>query len=76
MASETTFSNLIKLEPEVVIIGPSQKNWVLGIFRLGQTFGSGLGDCWDVGLGLGLGLDNKNNAEMYNRIMYNVQSMI
>ena len=24
-----------------------------------RTFGSGLGDCWDGGLGLGLGLDNK-----------------
>ena len=66
MASETTFSiKLIKLEHEVVIIGPSQKNWVLEIFRLGQTFGSGLGDCWDGGPGLGLGLDN---PYMYNCI--------
>ena len=54
MASETTFSNLIKLKHEVVIIGPSQKNWVLGIFRLWVR----IGDCWDGGPGLGLGLDN------------------
>ena len=31
--------------PFAVLVSPN--NWVLGIFRLGQTFGSGLGDCWD-----------------------------
>ena len=40
-------------------VTPTPKNWDLGIFKLGQTFGSGQGDCWDRGLGLGLGLDNK-----------------
>ena len=38
-------------------VNPSPNNWALGIFRLSQTFGTGLGDCWDRGLGLGLGLD-------------------
>ena len=33
---------------------PSQKNWVFGFFRLGQTLGSEFGACWDRGLGLGL----------------------
>ena len=35
-------------------VSPCPKNWVLVIIRLGQTFGSGLGDFWDGGLGLGL----------------------
>ena len=39
-------------------VSPSPKNWVLGIFNLGQDFGSGLGNRWDRRLGLGLGLDN------------------
>ena len=32
---------------------PSPNIWVLGIFRLGQTLGSGLGECWDRELRLG-----------------------
>ena len=40
-------------------VSPSPKNWVLGIFRLGQDFWDRTWDRWDGGLGLGLGLDNK-----------------
>ena len=42
-------------------VSPSPKNWVLGIFRLGQDFWDRTWDRWDGGLGLGLGLDNKIN---------------
>ena len=39
-------------------VSPVQRIGFWGFSDLVRTFGSGLGDCWDGGLGLGLGLDN------------------
>ena len=42
----------------IIVSAPVQRIGFLGFSDLVRTFGSGLGDCWDGGLGLGLGLDN------------------
>ena len=43
-------------------VSPSPKNWVLGIFSLVQDFWVRIWDCWDGGLGLGLGLDKMKST--------------
>ena len=42
----------------IIVSAPVQRIGFWGFSVLVRTFGSGLGDCWDGGLGLGLGLDN------------------
>ena len=42
----------------IIVSAPVQRIWFWGFLVLVRAFGSGLGDCWDGGLGLGLGLDN------------------
>ena len=42
----------------IIVSAPVQRIGFWGFSVLVRTFGSGLGDCWDRGLGLGLGLDN------------------
>ena len=50
---------------------PSPNIWVLGIFRLGQTLGSGLGECWDGELRLGLGLDKNLDLRLRANVLVN-----
>ena len=38
----------------IIVSAPVQRIEFWGFSVLVRTFGSGLGDCWDVGLGLGL----------------------
>ena len=45
----------------IIVSAPVQRIGFWGFSVLVMTFGSGLGDCWDGGLGLGLGLDNSDN---------------
>ena len=45
----------------ISVSGPVQRVGLWGFSDLVRTFGSGLGDCWDGGLGLGLGLENLIN---------------
>ena len=40
--------------PMWLLCQPQSKNWILGFLDLVRTFGSGLRDCWDGGLGLWL----------------------
>ena len=42
----------------IIVSAPVQRIGFWGFSVLVRTFGSGLGDCWDRGLGLGHGLDN------------------
>ena len=42
----------------IIVSAPVQRIGFWGFSDLVRTFGSGLGDCWDGGLGLGLRLDN------------------
>ena len=46
----------------IIVSAPVQRIGFWGFSVLVRTFGSGLGDCWDGGLGLGLGLDNNSSA--------------
>ena len=43
----------------IIVSAPVQRIGFWGFSVLVRTFVSGLRDCWDGGLGLGLGLDNK-----------------
>ena len=47
----------------IIVSAPVQRIWFWGFLVLVRAFGSGLGDCWDGGLGLGLGLDNYSGGE-------------
>ena len=42
----------------IIESAPVQRIGFWGFSDLVRTFGSGLGNCWNGGLGLGLGLDN------------------
>ena len=48
----------------IIVSAPVQRIGFWGFSVLVRTFGSGLGDCWDGGLGLGLGLDKKVRQNM------------
>ena len=49
---------LLLLAHVISVSATVQRIGFWGFSDLVRTFGSGLGDCWDGGLGLGLGLDN------------------
>ena len=52
-------------------VSPSPSIWVLGIFRLGQTLRSGLGECWDGELRLRLGLDKNLDLRLRTNVLVN-----
>ena len=48
----------------IIVSAPVQKIGFWGFSDMVRTLGSGCGACWDRGLGLGLGLDNKLGIEL------------